>query len=486
MLINQSYLKKLNLSLIFLSYLTIFTIIFFTFKGTVSSDTIALVDGSNQLLKCLQNTPIITPCDGALHFPLFQYLIAIPQKLINLSNELILQNFIYMSLVSSLISVILVFITGYKVSNLYGANLCVLIFLSGFVICFSDWSFNEASAFMLFCLLTFSLIFQKNLYIISSLVFLCTITKEISPPIIFLFLIIGFIANKKILMHELLYLKTTFNFIKLNMLPFFALIMGVVANTLFNVLRYSSPFNLSNLNPILHTPNEFIFKYFSILFISPSAGLLFTWFSISFLIIFFFFFGLLKRKYNNDYRFFIFLISIFVLILTNLMLSNWFSPFGMVAWGPRLTLPYLGGILIILIYSCFSYINELKTIKGKIFNFVFVFVLIISSIPNLAFRINSNMFYEKLMIETEVQKKYKRPFTIQTAPGNTYFKMTVEAASRNSIIPISIQVVSKNKVLFILWSLSFLILFGASLQNKKYKERFFNPLVSNTTRAFGR
>jgi hypothetical protein len=113
-------------------------------------------------------------------------------------------------------------------------------------------------------------------------------------------------------------------------------------------------------------------------------------------------------------------------------------------------------------------------------------MIIISSIPNLAFRVDNSPFYDRLFVKTEEEKKYNSPFTIHTAPGNSYFKSTVEYASRNTIVPMSIGIVNKNRVLFIFWSLSFLLLLWVSLKNEKYKKRSVNPRFPFTASIFNR
>ena len=57
-------------------------------------------------------------------------------------------------------------------------------------------------------------------------------------------------------------------------------------------------------------------------------------------------------------------------------------------------------------------------------------MIIISSIPNLAFKSDNSPFHDRI-IEAEEEIKYKAPFITQTTHENSYFKATIESASRN-------------------------------------------------------
>jgi len=459
---------KINITkvMIYCTYILIFLILYPTLKFRISSDTIALINGVNAFFDCLDLNykKFSLPCD-ILHFPIFQYLIAIPQKFFLISDQVITKNFIFINIVSSIVSLYFIYQTGLKSSNYLGANISILFFLSGFIICFIDWSFNEATAFMLFCSLSYYLIFSRKMILISIIVVLCSLTKEISYPVIFLFLIIGYIAQFKISLEKAFNFNELLNFIRIYKLPLISILLGLFINSIFNMIRFDSIYNVHNLDPIHHTPNNFIFSYFKILFTSPAAGLLFSWFSLVFIIIFYIFHMICNSAGSiiKDHKFFIMLLSISVIFTTNLMLSKWYSPFGMVAYGPRLTLPYLGGVLVASLYV-FLPIFTKKNNKRFFYNLIIFVVIFISSIPNLAFRLNDTYYYDQLNAETKIAKKFDGLLTIQTAPKEVYFPATIEQASRNILISSSFIVLKENKLKFTLWAFSlFLIIYLGNL-----------------------
>ncbi len=118
--------------------------------------------------------------------------------------------------------------------------------------------------------------------------------------------------------------------------------VGVAFNCAFNWFRFGSIWNSFLLDESFRTPTlADTLSFLSGLIVSPNAGLLF--FSPLFSVLFF---GSIIAGLRNAERkwFWISLGGLFVLLCAGF--SKWFAPFGWVAWGPRLLLPWVPALLI--------------------------------------------------------------------------------------------------------------------------------------------
>jgi hypothetical protein len=149
--------------------------------------------------------------------------------------------------------------------------------------------------------------------------------------------------------------------------------------------------------------------------------------------------------------------TIIGLILANLGLARWYSPFGMVAWGPRLTLPFLGAVGAIGLYlaapKIIAYIQEPNK---KIRRVVLIFLIVaISSLPNISFRLDRDEFYKKMFaIGKVVANSGISNFTVQSAGPALYQKAAHEGYARNIIVPTTIKVVLANLPIILIWVIS--------------------------------
>lgn len=126
-------------------------------------------------------------------------------------------------------------------------------------------------------------------------------------------------------------------------------VSAVALSAAFNVFRFGSVQNLLYLDPPLHTPGlvrkvEFV----AAIFLSPSAGVLWYWPLFSALAIAGTAIGLVAwLRQRNDPRRYLPVLSVTVVLLFWFAgLSAWYSPFGWIAYGPRLEVPLLGGLAV--------------------------------------------------------------------------------------------------------------------------------------------
>jgi hypothetical protein len=135
------------------------------------------------------------------------------------------------------------------------------------------------------------------------------------------------------------------------------------------------------------------------------------------------------------------LFTLIGLILVNIGLASWYSPFGYNAWGPRLSLPFLGSIAILAIYltanETIIYLKKLGINRGL---FVILIIIAISSLPNIAVRLDGDVFFTKMFAKTNIEINSDiQNFTIQSAPISQYMDASIEAYSKNIIIPSTIK-----------------------------------------------
>jgi hypothetical protein len=198
---------------------------------------------------------------------------------------------------------------------------------------------------------------------------------------------------------------------------------------------------------------------------SPAHGLIYVWFSFFCLIITSIFFFLKDSKAMTTL-----VCLLLILVAMTYGFSFWFSPFGMVAWGPRLNLPLLAPIclLIIIFYGKFlsNYLKKLKPIHS----FLIIFTpLALSSLPNLASKLNI-MNYLSLVFQPlkTITESGIEPFIIETTSvDNLYYKATIEGASRNIIFPSTEVTLNQNYLALFLWLLFFTCLVIMSIYRNK-------------------
>ena len=126
-------------------------------------------------------------------------------------------------------------------------------------------------------------------------------------------------------------------------------VSAIALNTTFNVFRFGSVRNLLYLDSPFHTPGVGRkLEFFSAIFASPSSGVLWFWPVFSALAVTGTAIGvhrLLSRR--DEPRTYLPVLSVTgVMLLWFAGLSAWYSPFGWIAYGPRLEVPLLGGLAV--------------------------------------------------------------------------------------------------------------------------------------------
>jgi hypothetical protein len=132
---------------------------------------------------------------------------------------------------------------------------------------------------------------------------------------------------------------------------FLLITLGLTTNMFFNTLKSSNYFdNSSEQNWIVVDPLTNINNFFA-LWLSPSGGVLGYFYLLPLILLIYLIKNLKIQTFRDKL---VVLLLIFSVFLVNLNLALWFSPFGWVAWGPRLFLP----ALVIFSYVVFLYLNS--------------------------------------------------------------------------------------------------------------------------------
>jgi len=118
---------------VYFGIILLFAIIF---RPRIESDTQALLSGVDYALGCISARPMLIPCGPAVvHFPIFQYLIAVPLKVVGFKNSQILKIFSCMSLVWFFISCVVFWRAGCLLSGkpggTWGYLSCLVAICSG-------------------------------------------------------------------------------------------------------------------------------------------------------------------------------------------------------------------------------------------------------------------------------------------------------------------------------------------------------------------
>jgi hypothetical protein len=449
-------MKNLFLKSTVLPYAIILAVLLFTYRIYVGGDTVALLSGLGVALSCLSDTPMKIPCGaGVVHFPIFQYLVGAPFKEIGLSNDVILNIFGKMSVVWSVISAWVFWRVGYISSGRAGGHLSVLVLLSGYLLWYMTSSFNEAAAFALFALLAFSVIDKWRIALVCILALSCTITKEIAFPFVVYFMLLSFFAREMRGGATTTLFRHILQFVAEYKVAILCAVAGIGVNLAFNYFRFETIDNVNNLNPILFNPWEYVPTFFAYLFMSPAGGLVFIWLSLSTLLIVPAIFLIRDRA-----ALWIIFFTLLALIFANLGLARWFSSFGWNAWGPRLSLPFLGSIGVLIVYVTMPYVtNYLKRI-GKTKGLAIIFlVTAASSLPNITVRLDDGAFFAKMYAPAKVAIDSGIPvFTVQSAPAPLYQKAAIEGYARNIIIPTSLHIAKNRWVITLLWLMALFLI----------------------------
>ena len=419
----------------------------FSIEFAREGDTLALINGANEINKCIKHSQYFNCGFKVGHFPIFQYIYILALKLITSKDSIILLTIIFTNIIIFIALASKIFYMGEKRSIADGI-IYTLFFVTGYISWYSTSSFNECLAFVLFAFLGIALTEGYCKKTTCFIIILIILTKEINCLFVFMIILTNiYLNNRKIKEIKL---------IILNNIPYlFSILLGVIINILFNIFRFGTFRNLPLLDDKFLTPENFILNYFYQLFFSPAAGLLYVWPLLLLMLIY----PILSNSVKNK---FVAILLIFMLLILNFGLAHWYSPFGWYSWGPRLTLPLLGFIYIYLIYYYGEiYTKKIKIIINKIGTSLFSFFFIIIISPNLALRWDSWAYFKAISTPSEISYKHNIvPLYVDSVDSVIFALSELERFNRRSILDFTLEVFSNYQFLGSITFIGVYILFS--------------------------
>ncbi len=313
-------------SKIFGTLLLVYWLLLVFLRIRSESDTFYMVTQLREAVACAQNGSW-NNCPKAGHFPLIQMVIGFPFFALGLSDAWIVRALSILN--GTAFVATLYFIRNHFKSRPVHFHWILLSIILSPYIYYSRSSFAEIFAACLHVCLILALLQNRSPWLIGGLALFCGLTKDT----IHVFTMgVGLLACRKV------FSRQAFGLLGGCTLGFLILIA-------FQYFRFGMPYNAYNLRPLFMTPDHSVLTFFLGQWFTPNIGILFIWplFTLSLGVV-------LWKKMLDDRRGLPHLGSLLILLLAlTFGLAHWWAPFGSIAWGPRLTIPLLFPVFILLV-----------------------------------------------------------------------------------------------------------------------------------------
>lgn len=367
-----------NKSSNFFDFLGITSLILFAFLAlpVVTGDTAELIKGSTQFFECLK-TQDETSCSELERFGFTPHLISALLLHIYPNSDVVIVLWSILSFISFLI---LIFILKYyyysKEIPLSTSNTFFIGTIFSPIIAYSVYSFSE-SFFILISIISFMLLIQKKYYLASLLSIFTIAYKDNSFLILVPLSIAILLLNKE--------------GVKTYLIISIGWLTGLFLSIYFNILRFEVLENTAHIEGNVVFNFIFNFNNFIGVWLSPSGGALGYFFILPLILIITYIAKVKKFNFLDRLGSLLILSSVF---LTTLNLAFWYSPFGWIAWGPRLILPSL--ILFIFVSFLFLSSKEIHVASkwGVIKNGSYLLVTYFSFLSAGGFLINAGIWFK--------------------------------------------------------------------------------------------
>ncbi len=322
-------------SVVVTGFIAVMKLKFFPYP-IIDGDTTLLVSGAHQLTTCLWRGA--ESCPNIWHFPLLQYLIAIPLYRQSMTPPEVMK---FYSLVSA-ISFVATLLLGAGFLWWRGRRGAAVFFLLAVISSFAIWHFNatygESAGGLLIAAFVVAALWRRSAVLIGLLAVAAAVTKETTAPFL---LAVGVVPLLRETGPWGARLK---NDAKHLAAMFVGAGLGVAANTAFNQYRFGAWTNTFLLDPGLQVPSlpQHLFHLAGIWF-SPNGGLLPY---APLLTVALVGLGIAGWKAKGTQRLAA-VAPLALLVVLTIGFARWFSPFGWWTWGPRLCLPWLPALLIV-------------------------------------------------------------------------------------------------------------------------------------------
>jgi hypothetical protein len=312
----------------------------------LESDTQWLVHEALTELDCLRSGQWVGCKGPASQFPFFQVGPAILLSGLGLDPDAIVWIFAYFSIFCFMGSLWLIHKTLSPQSP-WLARCALLSYLGSYAIRYSHSSFTEMAASALALAVVACELLGASPWLTAGALFLGALSKETAPPfLVALALLASWVRSRQ----QSLPLRP----LVASRLPALGLsaIAAVAAHAGFNFFKFGGAINHTYLQPHFFVPDRWQqLSFFLGQWLSPTSGIWISWPMLAAL------FPLLAWRLSarettardtSRARWLSFAgVSLLLLALTA-GFSQWFAPFGWIAWGPRLMLPWLPAALLLL------------------------------------------------------------------------------------------------------------------------------------------
>ena len=325
---------------------------FVAYAPFIEGDTELLVKGHVKAIRaCLQQGRLLACPDSGV-WPLFQHLPGILLSCLGASSSSILHALAYLSFLSLLGSVLVIFLTLKKKTSTALAITGVLVTITSPLLWYSHSTFGEMASAFLILAFTAACLRRAPSWLVASLFVLAGTTKEIAFPFL---IAIGALC---------VFVEAPVKARKGRLAALFAAAtLTVIVTVAFNYFRYGTFFNTSYLAEVCIVPTfKLQLSFFLGIWFSPNGGLAFFWPSFMLLYLAVFAAALFRMAGNKfseqdtgrsgrSLRFYAPLLTVSaILFLLTAGFSRWCTPLGGFAWGPRFMLPWIPALTLLLIY----------------------------------------------------------------------------------------------------------------------------------------
>jgi hypothetical protein len=304
-----------------------------------SADTVLVVRGTHAAFRCLGRSSF-THCEAAGPLPLLQYLPTALFESVGLSQEATLKALALTNALAFFVAFLLVWRTlGPRLGRGWAPALSLLL-LSGPLLWYTRATFAEmlATVATLFAV-SLALVRARPIWVALA-VFAAVITKDTAAPFVLVLVALALVApgapDARTRRPWAIALGA-------------GALAGVVATVAFNLFRFGRLTNQFYLAPQFRVPGlRLKADFFAALWLAPNGGLLFFWTTATALLVLL---GAAAWRRTRERSTFapagaaVILAS--TLAVLTLGFASWWAPFGWVAWGPRLLLPWIPAAIVV-------------------------------------------------------------------------------------------------------------------------------------------
>ncbi len=337
-------------TLLIVGYLIFVTVKAAPIGNLHTGDTDILVQGARQTLRCLSRGKLVGcgHSPGSLlsqvgPFPLLQYLPSMALIKVGLNNNQVVHALGSINLAAFIASLVLVVVVAKRLRPAFWGPVLVMALIGSSLTYQSTAGFGEMLAAFSALLAVAAVLWRRPVLIVVAMT-LATVGKETLFPFL---LLLGLLAGRREEDRLLPPLRVC--------LPLLAGIgIGEFLNVGFNEFRFAADKNLTYLQAILRTPGlERKGSFLAALWLAPSNGALWYWTLAVLVIVAVAVMALVRlgRAPGNASAWLPPLLAVTTLVAFSIGLTDWYTPFGWITYGPRLLVPLFPASLLVILYT---------------------------------------------------------------------------------------------------------------------------------------